>query len=258
MAQIFIFFLLGLLVFPHKLPGILLPALGIMIFMTLAARPIAVFLILKPFKCSNRQCLLVSWAGLRGAASIVFSIMAVASGAGLSRDLFHIVFMISLFSVSIQGTLLPLAAKKLSMVDEESDVRKTFNDYQEESAITLMRMYIPKGHNWENKKIREVSVPTGSLAIMIKRDGETLIPKGDTKILANDCVILSVPAYEPREQENLEEIQIDNTHEWYNKSIAELNLPADLLIALIIRGEENLIPDGNTVIMEKDIVVIYH
>ncbi len=101
-------------------------------------------------------------------------------------------------------------------------------------------------------------MPTGSLAIMIKRDGETLIPKGDTKILANDCVILSVPAYEPREQENLEEIQIDNTHEWYNKSIAELNLPADLLIALIIRGEENLIPDGNTVIMEKDIVVIYH
>lgn len=258
MAQIFIFFLLGLLVFPHKLPGIVLPALGIMLFMTLAARPLAVFLILKPFKCSNRQCLLVSWAGLRGAASIVFSIMVVASGVGLSRDLFHIVFMISLFSVSIQGTLLPLVAKKLSMVDEESDVRKTFNDYQEESAITLMRMYIPEGHNWENKKIREVSVPTGSLAIMIKRGGETLIPKGDTKILANDCVILSVPAYEPREQENLEEIHIDKNHEWYNRSIAELNLPADLLIALIIRGEENLIPDGNTVIMEEDIVVIYH
>lgn len=35
------------------------------------------------------------------------------------------------------------------MIDEKSDVRKTFNDYQEESAITLMRMFIPKGHNWE-------------------------------------------------------------------------------------------------------------
>ncbi len=258
MAQIFIFFLLGLLVYPHKLPGIVLPALGIMIFMTLIARPLAVFLILKPFKCSNRQCLLVSWAGLRGAASIVFSIMVVASGAGLSRDLFHIVFMISLFSVSIQGTLLPVVAKRLSMVDEESDVRKTFNDYQEESAITLMRMYIPEGHNWENRQIKDVSMPTGSLAIMIKRNGETLIPKGNTRILANDCVILSVPAYEPREQENLEEIYIDKHHEWYNKSIAELNLPADLLIALIIRGEENLIPDGNTVILEHDIVVTYH
>lgn len=258
MAQIFIFFLLGLLVYPHKLPGIVLPALGIMIFMTLIARPLAVFLILKPFKCSNRQCLLVSWAGLRGAASIVFSIMVVASGAGLSRDLFHIVFMISLFSVSIQGTLLPVVAKRLSMVDEESDVRKTFNDYQEESAITLMRMYIPEGHNWENRQIKDVSMPTGSLAIMIKRNGETLIPKGNTRILANDCVILSVPAYEPREQENLEEIYIDKHHEWHNKSIAELNLPADLLIALIIRGEENLIPDGNTVILENDIVVTYH
>ena len=52
------------------------------------------------------------------------------------------------------------------MIDEASDVRKTFNDYQEESAITLMRMYIPKGHNWENKLVREVTVPTGSLAII--------------------------------------------------------------------------------------------
>ena len=31
-----------------------------------------------------------------------------------------------------------------------------------------------------------------------------------------------------------------------------------MLIALIIRGEENLIPDGNTVIEPSDTVVLYH
>ncbi len=63
----------------------------------------------------------------------------------MPHNLFHIVFMVSLFSVAIQGTLLPRVAEKLDMIDENEDVRKTFNDYQEDASITLIRMYIPKG-----------------------------------------------------------------------------------------------------------------
>ena len=47
-----------------------------------------------------------------------------------------IVFMISLLSVAVQGTLLPYVSRKLDMIDDKADVQKTFNDYQEESAIT--------------------------------------------------------------------------------------------------------------------------
>ena len=250
-----IFFLLGLLTFPHKMPEIMLTALAVAMFITVAARPVAVFLLLLPFRCSIRQCLLVSFAGLRGAASSVFAIMVVASGAGISYDLFHIVFMVSLFSVAIQGTLIPAIARKLSMVDDQTDVRKTFNDYQEESAITLMRMHIPKGHSWENKFIKEIHVPTGSLAIMLKRGKETIITKGDTRIHAGDDVILSVPAYEAAEHEKLEEIVVDKKHNWCEKTIAELELPSKELIALIIRENDNIIPDGKTRIREGDIVV---
>lgn len=257
LAQILTFFLLGLLAYPHKMPQIILPALLIALFITLVARPVAVFAILRPFKCSVKQGLLVSWAGLRGAASIVFSIMVVAGGGDVSFDIFHIVFMVALFSVAIQGTLIPKVAEKLDMVDNESDVRKTFNDYQEESSLTLMRMYIPKGHNWENRKVSEVSMPTGSLALMIKRNGETIIPNGDTEILAEDSVILSVPSYESGEKEKLKEIFIGSKHKWRNKSIQELNLPGNVLIALIKRQDDNLIPSGSTVIMENDIVVLY-
>lgn len=239
------------------MPQIILPALLIALFMTLVARPIAVFLILKPFKCSVNQCLLISWAGLRGAASIVFSIMVVAGGGDMSFDIFHIVFMVALFSVAIQGTLIPKVAEKLHMVDDASDVRKTFNDYQEESSLTLMRMYIPEGHNWANKKVSDVSMPTGSLALMIKREGETIIPNGDTEILAEDSIILSVPAYESKEKEKLKEIVIGSKHKWKDKSIQNLNLPSNVLIALIKRQEENLIPSGSTVILENDIVVLY-
>lgn len=257
LAQILIFFLLGLLTFPHEMPEIMLMSVAIVVFLTLIARPITVFLLLIPLKCSIRQCALISWAGLRGASSSVFAIMAVANGITMKQDLFHIVFMVSLFSVSIQGTLLPWVSKKLGMVDETADVRKTFNDYQEESAFTLMRMFIPKGHNWENKMIRDVNMPTGSLALMIKRKDETIITKGDTMILAGDSVILNVPSYEPGEAEELEENVIEKENPWCDKRIRELELASDELIVMIIRGAESIIPDGKTKIQEGDIVVTY-
>ena len=97
LAQILIFFLLGLLTVPHEMPEGLLTAVIIMIIVTLIARPVAVFILLLPFRCSVRQCLLISWAGLRGASSSVFAIMAVAGGIIMPHNLFHIVFMVSLF-----------------------------------------------------------------------------------------------------------------------------------------------------------------
>ena len=244
LSQILIFFLIGLLSFPHQMPKILLQALIIVVILTVIARPVSVFLLMMPYHCEKRQCMLISWAGLRGASSSVFAIMAVAAGITMKQDLFHIVFMVSLFSVSIQGTLLPFMAKKLQMVDDNADVSKTFNDYQEETSFQLMRMHIPKGHNWAYKMVKEVSMPTGSLAIMIKRGKETIITKGDTLMIPGDNVILSVPPYTTSGTEQLEEQQIGKEHEWCGKSIGELKLNSDELIAMVIRGEESIIPDG--------------
>ena len=257
LAQIVLFFLLGLLSFPHKLPQIFMLSLAIAVVLTLVIRPIAIFLILKPFKCSNRQCLMISWAGLRGAASIVFAIMVIAASSSSSDTLFHTVFMVALLSVAIQGTFLPFVAHKLNMVDDSCDVRMTFNDYKEASEITMMQMEIPEGHNWENRLVKDVSMPTGSLAVMIKRQGETLIPGGDTRILAGDIIVLSVPAYESGGQEHLEEQEITKKHRWCNKTIAELRLPHGTLIVLVRRGNENIIPNGQTEILEGDHVVLY-
>ena len=257
LAQILIFFLIGLLSFPHQMPKIVPLALAIVVALTVIARPIAVSVLLLPFKCSIRQILLISWAGLRGASSSVFAIMAVAAGISMKQDLFHIVFMVSLFSVSIQGTLLPYIAQKLDMVDNDADVRKTFNDYQEETTLQLITIHIPDHHGWANRMIKDITMPTGALAIMIKREEETIITKGDTVVLPGDNVILSVPPYVPSEDEQLEERYISKKDPWCNKKIAELELNANELIAMIIRDDKSIIPDGKTVLCEKDVVVLY-
>ena len=151
-----------------------------------------------------------------------------------------------------------MVASKLNMVDEKFDIRKTFNDYQEESDMTLMRVFIPNGHHWQNKTLQEIQLPKDSLALMIKRNDETIMPKGDTEILAGDSVILSIPKYYDEDEIKLKEIVIDKNHKWCNKCISNLSLSDDILIAMIKRGDENIIPRGRSKIKENDIVVIYN
>ena len=256
LSQILIFFLIGLLSFPHQIPQSIPLAVAIVAVLTIVARPIAVFALLLPCKCSIRQCLLIAWAGLRGASSSVFAIMAVATGLTMKQDLFHIVFMVSLFSVAIQGTLLPFVAQKLEMVDDDADVRKTFNDYQEENSLQVMRMFIPAGHNWVNRKVKDVNMPTGALAIMIKRGEDTIITKGDTVIMTGDNVILIVPPYNASDNEELQEKYIEKNDAWCDKPIEDLQLKETEIIAMVMRGDKNIIPDGKTVIKEGDIVVL--
>ena len=255
LAQIMIFFIIGLLSFPNELPEFVETALAVVAILTFVARPLAVFVLLLPFRCSIRQCLLISWAGLRGASSTVFAIMAVAAGVPMHKDLFQIVFMVSLFSAAIQGTLLPFVARIFGMIDDNMDVRKTFNDYIDEINFQLIKLHIPENHEWVNKKIKDVTMPTGSLALMIKRGDESIVTRGNVKIEAGDNVILTVPPYTSKEQ--LKEKRITRGHPWCDSAIEEIKIPYNQIIAVIIRGDQTIIPDGKTIIRPDDIVVVY-
>lgn len=253
-CQIAVFFLLGLLCTPSQLVYSIVPAIGVFLCLTLISRPLAVALF--GGKSPIRDRIFISFCGLRGASSIVFAIMATVSGIETGHNIFNIVFCVCLMSMTIQGTLLPAAAKRLRLIDSDADVLKTFNDYKEESAITMMRMYIPENHNWDGRQISEISVPTGSLIVMVKREGDTIIPRGDTVIHAGDSVIMSVPPYESDKSLPLREVPIGDKHIWLNKKIRDLNLPQRLLIVMVQRGEQRIIPSGATEIKRGDVVVI--
>lgn len=193
LAQIGIFFTLGLLASPTKIYSLFGVGVLIFLFLTFVARPLVVFLLTLPFKSSYGQKLLVAWAGLRGVASIVFAIIAMDSGVVLNYDLFNLVFLISVLSVAFQGTFLPWVAMASKMIDEKVDIMKTFNDYQEECAIKFMRLTVPTKHQWVDKKISDINFPEGALVLYIKRGGVRILPKESTRIKARDRITLTLP-----------------------------------------------------------------
>ena len=189
--QIGLFFMLGLLSFPSKLPEIFGLALAIFIFMTFIARPLSTFIILNNFGYSAKEKLFISWVGLRGAASIVFAIYAVTNGAIIENDIFHIIFFIALFSVGIQGTLIPFMAKKLDLVDDNVPVLKTFIDYKNDKNTNILEVAIDHKSKWKNKFIMDSNIPDEVLIVMIKRENEVIIPKGSTLIKEGDTLVLA-------------------------------------------------------------------
>lgn len=256
LSQVIIFFLIGFLSFPHKVPEILIPAVLITLFLSFVARPLAVSLIMLPFKAPWNQISFISWAGLRGAASIVFAIMVVAESSGLKYDLFHIVFVVALLSVAVQGSMLPVMAKRNDMIDRFSDVRKTFNDYQQEAAIALNKILIKDSHPWNGCMLKDINISDNALILVINRNNKKFIPKGSTKLIAGDEVLMGTTVVKAQNDVNLCETIIDEGHEWLNKKINTIDCP-NFLIALIKRNDEAFVPNGNTEIKLGDTLVFY-
>lgn len=255
LMQMFLFFLLGLLAFPSRLPAVSGTALAIALFLTFVARPLAVSAVLTPFKsCIPRQ-IFVAWSGIRGAASIVFAIMAVTGSAALSHDIFHIVFFIVLFSILVQGALLPEVARRLDMMDADADVLKTFSDYTDDVPVQFLRLTLHAGHPWDKKRLAEIDLPPESLLVLVLRGKEKMVPKGDTVLAAGDVLILGDREGGEVSGIHLYERTLSTGDERVGKRIAELSFYENLVI-LILRNEHVIIPNGDTVLLTGDILVM--
>ena len=177
-------------------------------------------------------------------------------GAHTSYNLFNLVFCIVLLSIALQGTLLPWVSRKLDMIDPAEDVSKTFNDYQEENDVDFVKVHIESGHPWIGRSLAELQLPHNLLAVMIARDGDNLVPDGQTVLQDGDLLVFAARAFEDRENLSLREIPNDRGHKWNNRTLREITTPQHTLIILIQRGTRTMIPDGGTRIQTGDILVL--
>ena len=254
--QIVTFFLLGLLLTPSEFQLISDEGIQIAIFLTVIARPLVVAVLLLPFRMPLVQQAVIAFAGLRGASSIVFAIFTVTQ-TEVGHCIFRATFFIVLLSILFQGTLLPLFCRKLRMLDDKEDVMKTFNDYSEEVPVRFIRSTIAEKHAWAGKKLKEISLPPGTLVAMIERAGKNIIPHGDTQLAAGDVLVLSAIASENMQGIVLTEIRATHQNGLPGRLISELALENDLVILIKRRGTV-VIPGGNVQIQEGDALVINH
>lgn len=260
LMQLLLFFLLGLLISPTKLLPNLSIALSIILFMIIVARPIAITILMGKTSDKNSTAL-ISFAGIRGAASIVFAISAIDSNIILQHDIYHIVALVVMLSLILQGSLLPFVANKLDMIQKEGNVLSTFNDYVAETSIHFISSTVSTTSPWNNLLLKAINLPEDIRVIFVKRDNETILPSGDFQIQENDELILSGRQYDtssddPEENITVKKVVIGSEHRWANKAIADIDIDKNKKIILINRGKDQFIPNGSITIEANDEVIL--
>ena len=161
--------------------------------------------------------------------------------------------------MAFQGSLLPKMSAVLDMIDDNADVRKTFNYYQDESNINFSKIYIKEQHAWANKRVRDIVFPPETLVVLLIRDRKNFIaPDGSTEILPNDILIFASETFENRVNLSLREVLVTSDHPLCGHRLmdAKQNIREGGLGVLVQRGGENIIPSGLTEIMENDMLVL--
>jgi cell volume regulation protein A len=115
LAEIAMFVALGLTV---DLTGVVdsgawLDGLVLAALLGFVIRPLVVLALLLPVRLDWGERLFVAWSGLKGAVPILLAALAVIAAVDDAAEIYRIVFVVVLFSVVVQGTLLPLVARRL-------------------------------------------------------------------------------------------------------------------------------------------------
>lgn len=255
--QISLFFILGLLSTPIMILKSFPIAILIMLFITFVARPLVTYSLLKPFSIKKEQFVVLSAAGLRGAAAIAFAIMVVNSPVNLKIDIFHIVFVICILSSLIQGSLLAPITKKVDMLDPCDTVLKTFNYYNAKSDLAFIETKLEKGNRLIGKKVAQLNIDLDVIVAKIIRDKKLVVPRGDTVIEEGDSLILAGKSYFDPEGVELTEIRIGDKHKWKDRYLKDIDMSRkELVVMMQTKEDEIVVPNGDSLLRSGDRLII--
>jgi cell volume regulation protein A len=190
-AQVVLFVVLGLLVFPSRLGSVALPALALTAVLIFVARPLAVFTASPGLTVPER--VFVAWAGLRGAVPIVLATFALSAGISESETIFNAVFFVVIVSALVQGLTLEPLAKRLGLT---TSGRVMHHPPVEVGAIQALGgdifEFVVGDDDLDSRQIRDLGLPADATVMVIVRDGSGVAPRGDTRLERDDHVYVLV------------------------------------------------------------------
>lgn len=172
LSQMVMFVTLGLYANPSQFPGIALPSLFVAAVLILVARPLAVWLCLKPFGFTGNETAFVGWVGLRGAVSILLALLPMIDLLPAGPVIFNAVFLIVLTSLVVQGSTIAAAARWLGLrvPRKRGPVERVELELPKLPGYELVSYQIPE----DAPVCRGVRLPRWARPALVHRDGTVL------------------------------------------------------------------------------------
>jgi potassium/hydrogen antiporter len=193
-AQVALFTVLGLLVFPSQLPDVALAGLALAAVLIFVARPVAVWVSTLGLRLfSRRERLLLGWAGLRGAVPIVLATFVLSSHVSGANTIFNAVFFVVLVSAVLQGTTLEWVAKKLGLLVSFASAEAPLEVTRDWHSLSLVEFAVAPDAAIVNSAVRDLGLPRDALIAVLVRGDEAIPPRGSTTIESGDVLFILSP-----------------------------------------------------------------
>jgi cell volume regulation protein A len=115
LAEVVVFIALGLTVNKVNLEPVWKDAILIALVLAFLARPLGIAPFLAPLHLRRGERVFVMWSGLKGAVPILLASFTLLEHVPGADRIYGIVFVVVAFSVIVQGSTVPFAARRLGV-----------------------------------------------------------------------------------------------------------------------------------------------
>jgi cell volume regulation protein A len=187
-AQLSMFLVLGLLIFPSDLGGVAFEGTVLAVVLVLVARPLATVLCTAPFGFTWREQAVLGWAGLRGAVPVVLATFPVLDHIPRSIEFFNIVFFVVLLSTILQGTTFEPLAKRLGVTTDDPALPRPLAESGtiRRLGAEVLEFPVTAEDAIVGLAVRDLGLPREAVVNVIVRGGQAIPPRGSTRVQAGD------------------------------------------------------------------------
>jgi cell volume regulation protein A len=193
LAQVAIFIVFGLLVFPSELLDVALPGVALALLLMLVIRPAAVLASTLFTGHTRSDRLLLGWAGLRGAVPIVLATFVLSSDVSHKNTIFNAVFFVVVVSTVVQGTTLEWVAGRLGLLAAAPPMHEAPLEVGPLTQLELVDFVVEGNHAIAGSAVRELGLPRSALIAVVTRGSDTIPPRGSTVVASGDRLFVLVP-----------------------------------------------------------------
>jgi cell volume regulation protein A len=196
LAQVVMFLMLGLLVFPSRLVPTAATGIALALALAFVARPVAVLATLAPLAMPWRERLFVAWVGLRGAVPIVLATYPTLRGVPGGEDVFHLVFFVVLASAFVPGATVPRAARWLGLASEHPPAPAATIELVSLGELPgeFVWYYVDPIAAVAGATLRDLALPDACVVTLLVRGSEVVAPRGATELRPGDHVCIFATA----------------------------------------------------------------
>jgi potassium/hydrogen antiporter len=193
LGEIVVFVALGLTIDVGSLGlhDVWLDGIVIAAVLTFLVRPAVVAAMLGPADLRLGEKAFISWAGMRGAVPILLAAFALLDGAEDAHRIYGIVFVVVMFSVVVQGSLVGAAARAAGVPMTQSDKEPWHVSVRLSDEPQGVRRYVVRrGARADGAAIRDLPMGRRPWISLLIRNGAAQQARGSTVLEAGDEVLL--------------------------------------------------------------------